>query len=180
MVGDVHTIFNGNTSAWDKILAGGDLLLNGAMDISMFLGVGEVARGLYALGRFGGEMVVKDLEEQVEKEGEQTLYHYTNEKGMNGILDSETLHPSESALNPKDARYGDGQYLTDIAPGSMTKGQISRRLWGVPWNSSKISHFVAIDVTGLPVMNPAKNIFLIPGNSSLDLAGRIIDFGSTP
>ena len=73
MVHDFQTIFGGNASAWDKILAGGDLLLNGAMDISMFLGVGEMARGVYALGRFGGEMVVKDLEEQVEKEGEKGL-----------------------------------------------------------------------------------------------------------
>ncbi len=44
----------------------------------------------------------------------KTLYHYTNEKGMNGIVESKKLNPSLKANNPKDARYGDGQYLFDI------------------------------------------------------------------
>ncbi len=39
----------------------------------MFMGAGEMARGLYALGRVGGEMAAKDLEEQVAKEGEKSL-----------------------------------------------------------------------------------------------------------
>jgi len=32
-----------------------------------------------------------------------TLYHYTNEKEMNGIVDSKQLNPSLKANNPKDA-----------------------------------------------------------------------------
>jgi hypothetical protein len=39
------------------------------------------------------------------------LYHYTNETGMNGIVDSKALNPSLKALNPNDVRYGNGQYL---------------------------------------------------------------------
>jgi hypothetical protein len=46
-----------------------------------------------------------------------TLFHYTDEAGMNGILDSHALNPSLKSLNLADARYGDGQYLSDIAPG---------------------------------------------------------------
>ena len=44
------------------------------------------------------------------------LYHYTNEAGMQGILDSEALNPSLKAINPNDVRYDNGQYLSDIAP----------------------------------------------------------------
>ncbi|MEI3614626.1 HYD1 signature containing ADP-ribosyltransferase family protein [Pseudogracilibacillus sp. SO30301A] len=41
----------------------------------------------------------------------QPLYHYTNENGLNGILSSNKLNPSLKTNNPKDVRYGDGQYL---------------------------------------------------------------------
>jgi phage-related protein len=41
MINDVHTIFSGNSSTLDKIVAGGDLLLNVAMDVGMVVGVGE-------------------------------------------------------------------------------------------------------------------------------------------
>ena len=44
MVSDVHTLFNGNASVWDKIGAGADLLLNIGLDVSMVLGVGEMLR----------------------------------------------------------------------------------------------------------------------------------------
>src|SRR5450830_747078 len=36
------------------------------------------------------------------------LYHYTNEAGLNGILDSGQLNPSLKALNPNDVRYDNG------------------------------------------------------------------------
>lgn len=35
----------------------------------------------------------------------RTLYHYTNKKGMEGIVDSQKLNPSLKANNLKDARY---------------------------------------------------------------------------
>ena len=57
-----------------------------------------------------------------------TLYHYTSEKGLAGILDTGTLNPSLKANNPKDARYGNGQYFTDIAPGSKSKRSIISRV----------------------------------------------------
>ena len=63
-----------------------------------------------------------------------TFYHYTSEKGMAGILDTGTLNPSLKANNPKDARYGNGQYFTDIAPGSKSNGQLSREFYATPWN----------------------------------------------
>ena len=42
------------------------------------------------------------------------LHHYTSEDGHAGIMQSKTLRASLKANNPKDARFGDGQYLSDI------------------------------------------------------------------
>ena len=44
-------------------------------------------------------------------------HHYPSEAGHAGILASKTIRASLKANNAKDARYGDGQYLSDIAPG---------------------------------------------------------------
>ena len=51
--------------------------------------------------------------------GTRTLYHYTDEKGLKGILEDEELKPSLKEVNPKDARYGNGQYVSDIVPGML-------------------------------------------------------------
>jgi hypothetical protein len=109
-----------------------------------------------------------------------TLYHYTTERGLQGIVDSESLHPSLREENPRDARHGNGQYLTDLEPGRLTRGQIARRLFGVPWAARKISHYIEISVDGLNVENPTDHIFLVPGDTPLDLQGRIVGFGQTP
>ena len=62
-----------------------------------------------------GETLQKDRNEKTSNKADiNTLYHhYTNEKGLNGILESNELRPSLKANNPKDARYGDGQYLSE-------------------------------------------------------------------
>ena len=51
-----------------------------------------------------------------------------NEKGLTEILESNKLNPSLRANNPKDARYGNGQYLSDIKPGSTTPTQLAKEL----------------------------------------------------
>ena len=68
-------------------------------------------------------------------------------------------------------------YLTDIAPGQFTMGQTSRKLFGVPWNRSKISHFIEIDVKGLDVIKNAPYNYMVPGTGNLPLDGRIINAG---
>ena len=63
IVNDVGTIFNGNTSFWQKLGAVGDLALNVGMDISMFTGAGEFARGAELLFKGGmdiGEHLLED------------------------------------------------------------------------------------------------------------------------
>lgn len=44
-------------------------------------------------------------------------------------MKSKVLNPS---IGVKNARFGSGQYFTDIVPGAFTKGQTSYRLYGVP------------------------------------------------
>jgi len=105
-----------------------------------------------------------------------TLIHYTSEAGYNAIRESGELLPS---IGVKNARYGVGQYLTDIKPGSLTMGQTSRRLFGVPWNKTYLTHYLEIDVTGLNVVKNAPYNYLIPNSGSLNLGGRVVGGGLT-
>ncbi|EJX04896.1 secreted protein, partial [gut metagenome] len=68
----------------------------------------------------------------------ETLIHYTTENGYKSIMESKQLLPS---VGIKHARYGDGQYFTDLNSIDYTVGQLSRRLYRVPWNKSHLTHF---------------------------------------
>jgi RHS repeat-associated protein len=107
-----------------------------------------------------------------------SLYHYTTEDSMNKIVDSKEMFPSLKADNPKDARYGDGQYLTDIVPGTKTQGQLSAAFLRVPWAGKKFTHYVEIDTTGLNVVEGRPGVFVIPNSGNLDLTGRILSHGA--
>jgi len=105
------------------------------------------------------------------------LYHYTNEAGMQGILDSENLNPSLKALNPNDVRYGNGQYLSDIAPGTMTPAQLSRSFINNPFQGARYTNFIEIDTTGLNVIQGRPGVYVVPNEVPLDLSGRITNSG---
>ena len=107
--------------------------------------------------------------------GPTRLYHYTNAAGEAGIVADNALNPS-LACGP-DAAYGSGQYLTDIAPGSMPRDQMARFLWGQVDVQDRLDRVLTIDVTGLNVQNPREHVFLIPGDKPLDLTGRLINHG---
>ena len=128
----------------------------------------------------GVDAAEKYLQEQVRGSesgtSSNTLYHYTNEKGMNGIVDSNQLNPSLKANNPKDARYGNGQYLSDITPDSVTPGQLGKKFINVP-NQYKYTNYVEIDVSELDVVKGRDGVFVIPNEVPLDLTNRIISFG---
>jgi RHS repeat-associated protein len=118
------------------------------------------------------------------------LYHYTNEDGLTGILNSQELRLSTGSVH---ARYGDGQYFTDIAPqsikglkkadlsqqdvqqGNLSHYQLVGRLYGRPtaWGLGRSTHFVAVDVTGLDIITGRPNVQLHPNTGPLDLTGRI-------
>jgi uncharacterized membrane protein len=106
-----------------------------------------------------------------------SLYHYTNEAGHDGIISSGELRASLKADNPKDARYGDGQYLTDIKPGTKRPGQLSAAFLRVPWAGRKFTHYIEIDVKGLDVVEGRPGVFVVPNSGPLDLTGRILGSG---
>ncbi|MFD7920618.1 HYD1 signature containing ADP-ribosyltransferase family protein [Streptomyces sp. NPDC059740] len=108
-----------------------------------------------------------------------TLFHYTNEKRLEQILDSNELWASTKNNNPKDARFGDGQYLSDIKPGDKRPGQLSYAFLRTPRGWHKFTHFIEIDVSDLEVLQGTerRDVFLIPGDRPLDLTGRIIRHG---
>jgi len=105
------------------------------------------------------------------------LYHYTNEAGMNGILDSGQLNPSLKALNPNDVRYGNGQYLSDIPPGTMTPAQLSRQFINNPFQGARYTNFVEIDTTGLDIIQGRRGVYVVPSEVPLDLTGRLTNSG---
>lgn len=126
-----------------------------------------------------------------------TLYHYTNEEGLAGILDSKQLWNSTGSTH---ARFGDGQYFTDIAPervgglkkadltpsdiaaGKISGYQLVQRLFGRPtrWGLGKSSHFVEIDMQGLLIEKGRENVFYHLNDGALDISNRIVRSGRTP
>jgi len=61
----------------------------------------------------------------------RVMYHYTSREGLAAILQSKRLLPSLRANNARDARFGDGQYLSDVVPGTKRPGQLSRIFFGI-------------------------------------------------
>ncbi len=84
------------------------------------------------------------------------LYHYTTFIALTAILESKQLRPLTTETRPQDLRYGEGQYLTDIVSGTMTGPQLSRSLLGSPLFAGRFTHFLALDVTGLAVLQGRK------------------------
>jgi hypothetical protein len=108
----------------------------------------------------------------------EKLIHYTDEAGMGGIVASKKLNASTKEASPKDAHYGDGQYLSDIAPGAKTSAQLSRCFLGHPFSGRRFTHYVEIDVKGLNIIKGRDNVYVIPNREPLDLTARIIGYGA--
>jgi hypothetical protein len=107
----------------------------------------------------------------------QVLYHYATPEAIREILRTQVLFPSIRAANPRDARYGDGQYFSNIAPGQRTNNQLSATF--VRWGNQghRFSHYVAVNVSGLDLVVGRPGVFLVPNAGNLPLAGRIVGFG---
>ena len=96
---------------------------------------------------------------------------------MTGIVPTLQINPSLAADNPRDVRYGDGQYLSDILPGSMTSAQLSQVFLGMPFQGQRFTNYVGIDVKGLLVVMGRPNVYVVPSTKPLDLTGRVTGFG---
>lgn len=108
---------------------------------------------------------------------DKVLYHYTDAEGLRGILKTKTILPSLKADNPKDARYGNGQYLSDIVPRTKRPGQLSRIFLNMPWAGKKFTHYVEIDIRGLDIVPGRPHVFLIVNDKPLDISKRLVSHG---
>jgi hypothetical protein len=133
-------------------------------------GAVEGGYGLLKLGRSVAKLFKSG------SEAKQILYHYTNEAGMEGIVSSGELRPSLQANNPRDVRYGEGQYLTDIVPGTKSPAQLAKQFINVP-NRYKYTHYVGINVTGLKVQMGRDAVYVVPNTLPLNISKRIINYG---
>ena len=157
----------GIVELWDGFRAGKDsrVTINNQADFVVALG--------------GVAYTAADYAKMSSFECPSTLYLYTTKTGMRGILESQQINPSIKELAVKDARMGSGQYLTDIIPGSRTKGQISYALFGIPWNTGKVSNYIEISTSNLNLLKGREGIYYVPSTSALDLTNRIISYGET-
>ncbi len=90
---------------------------------------------------------------------------------MSGILKTMQINPSRADINAEYARYGDGVYVSDIVPGTLTNAQLGNRFVSIP-NKYLYTHFIAIETTGLPVAFDRPHNFLIPTQGPLDISTR--------
>ncbi|MCD9020574.1 HYD1 signature containing ADP-ribosyltransferase family protein [Cohnella silvisoli] len=105
------------------------------------------------------------------------MHHYTTANGLQSILKTQKILPSLRAANPNDARYGDGQYFTDIIPNTKTVTEISHALVGNPFQGNKFTHYISLNLTGLPVVLGRKNVFVLLNTAPLNISGRILNYG---
>jgi hypothetical protein len=107
----------------------------------------------------------------------KVFHHYTSEEGHAGILQSKTIRPSLRANNPKDARFGDGQYLSDILPGTKRAGQLSMIFFGMPFGGRRFTHYVSIDTKGLEVAYGRPYVYVVKSSKPLDISVRLVANG---
>ena len=108
-------------------------------------------------------------------QGKRILCHYTTAAGQAGILASQQILPSLLANNPKDARLGDGQYFSDIQPGTKSNTDLSTAFLGFPFQGRRFTHYVCIDTQGLDlIQSPDRpHVFVVPNSGPLSITGRL-------
>uniref|UniRef100_UPI00350E4FBF HYD1 signature containing ADP-ribosyltransferase family protein n=1 Tax=Nonomuraea pusilla TaxID=46177 RepID=UPI00350E4FBF len=106
------------------------------------------------------------------------MWHYTRHANMVAILNSLKLNPSLWRNGSRDVRYGEGQYVSDVPPGTMTASQLAFFFVRLPSATRRFTHYVGIDVAGLEVVRGREHVFVIPGREPLDLMGRIVSWGA--
>ncbi|MGW7452799.1 HYD1 signature containing ADP-ribosyltransferase family protein [Streptomyces sp. NPDC054787] len=86
---------------------------------------------------------------------------------------------STRAHNPKGARFGDGQYLSPIEPGTKRPGRLQHAFLQVPWAGRKFTHYFEIDVSDLEVWRSVErpDVYVILNDEALDLKDWIVRHG---
>ena len=99
---------------------------------------------------------------------------------MNGILTSGRLNPSLYSRSPNDVRYGDGQYLSDVVPGTMPHPKLSATFMRIPFQGRKFTHYLELDVRGLDVIRGRPGVYVILNQEPLNIIGRVVSSGRVP
>jgi hypothetical protein len=105
------------------------------------------------------------------------FHHYTDAGGYRGILTSKVLRPSLKAKNRKDARYGDGQYFSDIAPSTKTAIELSELFLRTPYGAHRFSHYFSIDLSGYKVEHGRPHVYVVKNPVDMPIANRIVKHG---
>lgn len=110
------------------------------------------------------------------------LYHYGTLSKIQFILASQTIPVSDPAENPDRAKYGIGVYFTELVPGSMSKAQLARRIYGSPFTSFQIplEAWVFVDLTNVPLEFNRPHVYRVFTETPLPVAGKIMANGITP
>lgn len=109
----------------------------------------------------------------------ESLFHYTNETGYRGILASGEIRPSLQSNQQKDARYGDGQYFTDLLPRRQAPEVLAQYLLLSPQHAYRFTHFIQITVAGLDLLQVKgrEHVFFVPNQNMLEIDGRLVSSG---
>ncbi|MEU4240265.1 HYD1 signature containing ADP-ribosyltransferase family protein [Actinoplanes sp. NPDC026619] len=102
-----------------------------------------------------------------------SLYHYTDEDGMNGIVKSGEIRQSTG----ENARFGDGQYFSDVRPGSMPLYKMSELFFRTSKKADRITHYVEISVRSLDVQEPRPHTMVVLNSGNLNVRGLMIAAG---
>lgn len=151
-----------------------------AADLEDSAVISTVLGGMGAVRRGAGFVAESAAVGDATATGRGVLYHYTNEAGAVGIVESNSINPSLWKVGTKDVRYGNGQYVSDILPGTKTPAQLSREFLGQPFQGSRFTHYVEIDATGLGAVQGRTGVYVIPNEAPLDLTGRLLSSGRVP
>lgn len=105
------------------------------------------------------------------------LYHYTTEEGMTGIRQSGDIWASLEESGPRHARHGDGQYLTDVEPGTLSGPELSNVLVRNFNEAARFTHYVKIYTEGIPLRRERPGVFRHVTRMPLDVYSRILSWG---
>ncbi len=78
----------------------------------------------------------------------EKLYHYTDEKGAEGIKKSGEIRPSLDTQ--RDATYDQGVYMTPVPPSEATRVIEKNNYDGMRVTLDRVSHVVALDRSAVP------------------------------
>jgi HYD1 signature containing ADP-ribosyltransferase len=133
-----------------------------------------------------------------------SLYHYTTESSLLGIIESGVLHPSLDQ-NSRTTMFGSGQYFTNIAPemiaclgtracklradlttahresGQISLIQLSGRIMDGAMAIERLECFLEFSVSGLNISaTESPHIYLNRSETDLDISNLVLRYGKVP